>query len=132
MGKAAAALKSETSMSSSSGEWMNGSGAGIDDDDDDEVDEHTLKQEPVTPLRKKSITSVNAVVDAQKAAWRQGTGTNSTETFLTAEEEEELRIPGSFDMSNPQRGNRSGSTEDDEDDEDESWIGFFKRMGLKS
>ncbi|KIM71295.1 hypothetical protein PILCRDRAFT_830438 [Piloderma croceum F 1598] len=81
---------------------------------------------------------------------------DSKETFLTAEEEEELRIPGSFDMSNPQRrkGKRSGSADDegddDDDDEDEeeedgvakgggrgaavqeneSWAGLFRRMGL--
>jgi hypothetical protein len=75
--------------------------------------------------------------------------TESKETFLTAEEEEELRIPGSFDMSNPQRRRgRSGSADDDEDDDDdedgdddgergggaaaqdESWAGLFRRMGL--
>jgi hypothetical protein len=75
--------------------------------------------------------------------------TESKETFLTAEEEEELRIPGSFDMSNPQRRRgRSGSADDDGDDDDddeddgegeggggaaaqdESWAGLFRRMGL--
>jgi len=83
----------------------------------------------------------------------QTSASDSRETFLTAEEEEELRIPGSFDMSNPQRrkAKRSGSADDegdddddddDEDDddegvarggaarEDESWGGLFRRLGL--
>jgi hypothetical protein len=91
----------------------------------------------------------DSVVDEEEEHRKEGdrdSRMDSKETFLTAEEEEELRIPGSFDMSNPQRRRgRSGSADDDGDDDDddddwergggaaaqdESWAGLFRRMGL--
>lgn len=81
--------------------------------------------------------SVNPATTVQPQ--RQDSSTNSTDTFLTAEEEEELRIPGSFDMSNPRQ--RQGEDSDhgmDGDNEDEgseldlSWMSLFKRLGLRS
>ena len=119
----AAAKEMERSGSTSSGGWRNGTGAGIDDDDDDDDEEVGKEeaQEAKTPVPKKSM-----------------------EILLTAEEEEELQIPGSFDMANPRRGKRSGSTDDEDDDDDDdggggqaveddtSWAGLFKRMGLGS
>jgi calcium/calmodulin-dependent protein kinase I len=113
-----------------SGGWRNGSGAGLDDDEEEEE----AVQVAETPLHKKPTTSI---VDEQKAVKRQGTG---TDTILTVEEEEELRIPGSFDMSNPRHGKRSGSADDDGDDDDDgggeadedaTWAGLFRKMGLK-
>jgi calcium/calmodulin-dependent protein kinase I len=66
-------------------------------------------------------------------------------TFLTEEEEEELKIPGSFDMSNPRGKRRNGSADDEDDDDDEGlaaataegaedppWAALFRKMGLKA
>jgi calcium/calmodulin-dependent protein kinase I len=109
----------QRSDSAGSGGWRNDSGAkgGVDEEDGEHKDND------------------------------RGSETDSKETFLTAEEEEELKIPGSFDMSNPRRRKGSADDEGDDDDdddddgagrgagggavqEDESWAGLFRRMGL--
>ena len=131
LSKATAALKKQGS--SDSGGWKNGTGAGLDEDEDEEDEEgapHGLKWEAMTPPHKKPTTSaINTVTPAERD---KGAGIDSAAAQLTAEEEEELQIPGSFDMSNPRHG-RKESADDEEDEEDEatSWSGFFKRMVLK-
>lgn len=150
------ASKSSSITTTSSGGWKNGSGETMgdddSDDDDDEVpktakpkypgsnenvnviapdDEHTLKREPQTPLHKKSTGELPGVVKEAKA--ERGGSSGSEETFLTAEEEEELRLPGSFDMDHPRKKQGEDSEEDEgEEPGDASWAGLFRRMGLRS
>lgn len=134
MTKATAAAKVDAGRSASmnSGGWRNGSGVGMDDDDDDD---EVVAVGDAIPTAKGAVGSGTATATATDS------GTNSPNTFLTAEEEEELQIPGSFDMSNPRT--RKGSVDDEGDDDDEddvggqakededaSWAGLFKRLGL--
>ena len=93
--------------------------------------EHTFKRDAVTALHKKYASSLKAMEPQPPT---QESGAESTDTFLTAEEEEELKIPGSFDMSNPRPGRGSQDKEDDVDDEevDTSWTGLFRKLGLKT
>lgn len=106
------------------------------EDEELSSDTHALKREPLTPLHKKSTSSLQAVDDqipAQPQSQKPQSDADSVDTFLTAEEEEELRIPGSFDMSNP-RPKKGEDMEDDDADDDEgeaSWAGLFKKMGLR-
>lgn len=113
---------------------------------------HALQREGVTPLHAKSSEDVEHVVDeartrtipkpppSSQPAATEIQRQDSMDTFLTAEEEEELRIPGSFDIPSPRRGmsvnwsspgSRSQSDEETEGGRDrETWAGMFKRMGL--
>ena len=113
---------------------------------------HALQREGVTPLHAKSSEGVAHVIDeartrtipkpppSSQPAPAEVKRQDSMDTFLTAEEEEELRIPGSFDIPSPRRGmsvNWSGTGSRSQSDEEteggkerETWAGMFKRMGL--
>jgi calcium/calmodulin-dependent protein kinase I len=61
---------------------------------------------------------------------------NRNASRLTSEEEEEIQMPGSFDMSNPRQKSRDGGdTSGDEEDDKEAvspWSFLFRRMKLSS
>lgn len=126
LSKATAALKKQGS--SDSGGWKNGTGAGLDEDEEDEEGApHGLKWEAVTPLHEEPTTfAIDTVTPAERG---KGAGTDSAAAHLTMEQE--LQMPGSFDMSNPRHGRKESVDEVDEEDEATSWSGFFKRMVLK-
>lgn len=114
---------------------------------------HALQREGTTPLHAKSSEELEHVVDEARTrtipkpppssthpAVKEVQRQESMDTFLTAEEEEELRIPGSFDLPSPRRGmsvdgiGASGVSHNDGEAgsgrERESWSAMFKRMGL--
>ncbi|KZP32049.1 Pkinase-domain-containing protein [Athelia psychrophila] len=104
---------------------------------------HALEREGVTPLHGRSSEDVEQVLNGANTRTHKKSKSipqpppvdysevqtrreDSMDTFLTAEEDDELNMPGTFNIPNP----RQGAPHHSDGRERETWAGMFKRLGL--
>ncbi|TDL22436.1 Pkinase-domain-containing protein [Rickenella mellea] len=85
---------------------------------EDEMEHPDVHSMPTSKL--EDVRAPNAVKDTV------------TPPRFSAEEERQLSIPGSFDLSNPQPSHNEGTTDHEDHDEKPSWSHLFSKMRFRS